>query len=727
MVRRRILSASGLLAISAVVGAAAPGAAEPPVGWVLDDGMIRCFKDAEAMQRSTPSFALSSVPGSRGPIPEDFPVKVRFSTTEDGKECVHIPIEPGTSLYGAGPVHGPLLRNGRTVVCWNTHAGGSGGVASAMSQSHPWILAVRTDGTAFGVLADTTWRCTIDLTDGIRFTADGPPFPVLVVNRESPEVVMRRFAICAGLMPMPPKWAVGFHQGGPYATESRVRGVAAGFRDRQIPCDAIWLDTDVMDDQRVFTIDPDRFPDPPKLIEDLLAQGLRTVWRVDPAVKALEGCLVYGSGTEGEHWVQTAGGETYRTDSGPGGRVFPDFTRPETQDWWAEFVQGFMSIGAGGMWCDMNEPAIPESPTGTMPEDNLHRGGRFFPKGLIEPGPHARYHNVYGSLMAGATRRGIRLADVDKRPFVATRAGFMGTFRSGATWTGDSAATWDDLAASVPMTVSLSLCAQPLSGALIGGTTGEADGTLYARWMGIGSLLPLARAHSGPGTMAREPWAFGPEVERTCRAALQRRYRLVPYLYTLIYRASKSGLPIARPAFFADPRDPALRGVDDCFLLGPDLLVVGAVTPDRSRVSAMPRGHWPSVSLVEGDTADPDLPALRLRPGGIVPVGPIMEYVDQRPLDPLTLMVCLDENGRAYGELYEDRGEGHDEHNGQFLFTCYEARTEDGAVVVRPTETHGLWQRPDRRLVVELHHPKHGLLTAEGKDGDAIRVALPGS
>lgn len=149
-----------------------------------------------------------------------------------------------------------------------------------------------------------------------------------------------------------------------------------------------------------------------------------------------------------------------------------------------------------------------------------------------------------------------------------TRASHLGGQRWAATWTGDNTASWDHLDMSLAMVLNLGLSGQPLSGPDIGGFVGAGDGPLFARWMGVGALLPFARGHTGKGNIDKEPWSFGREVENTCRLALQRRSRLLPYLYTLAREASLTGLPIARPLFFADPADPALRDMDDAFLLG---------------------------------------------------------------------------------------------------------------------------------------------------------------
>lgn len=687
----------------------------------LPTGAIRWDASEEGRRAALPSlsFADPSLRESMQDVGQSPSLRPHFSTDERGRHVAHIAIEPGTSLYATGENAGPLLRNGRVVEAWNTDSYGYREDTPSLYQSHPWVLAVRKDGTAYGVLADTTWRCEIDLRDGISFAADGPEFPLIVIEGDSPQAVMKGLAAHIGTIELPPLWAIGYHQCRySYYPEPRVREIAETFRTRAIPCDVIWFDIDYMRGYRVFTFDESHFPDPAKLNADLEASGFHTIWMIDPGVKAEPGYAVYDSGTAGDHWVKRADGSVYTGEVWPGQCVFPDYTRPQTMAWWADLYSDFMATGIDGVWNDMNEPAIFNVPSKTMPEDNVHRGG-----GDLSEGPHARYHNVYGMLMAKGTREGIQAANPDKRPFVLTRANYIGGHRYAATWTGDNAAEWYDLENSIPMILNLGLSGQPFSGPDIGGFIGNGDGQQFARWMGIGSLLPFARGHTGKGNRDKEPWAYDANVERTCRMALERRYRLIPYLYTLFEEASRTGLPVARPAFFADPADPALRSEDDSFLLGSDVLVSAKVTPLGDRLPVMPKGIWLPLNLHDG-AIDPDLPDLFLRGGAILPVGPVEQFVGEKPLDPLTLYVALDEDGSALGTLYEDAGEGYGYRNGEYLRTTYRAEKRGDKVHVSIDAAEGNMPRPERIFTVRVLLDGGMEATAIGRESETVIVDL---
>ncbi|HCT43947.1 MAG TPA: alpha-glucosidase, partial [Phycisphaerales bacterium] len=240
---------------------------------------------------------------------------------------------------------------------------------------------------------------------------------------------------------------------------------------------------------------------------------------------------------------------------------------------------------------------------------------------------------------------------------------------------------------SIPMTINLGLSGQPFAGPDIGGFAYNGDGELFARWMGFGTLFPFARGHTAKGNIDKEPWSFTPEVEATCRRALERRYRLLPYIYTLFHESATHGTPIAMPTFFADPSDLALRSEDDSFLLGDSLLVVAKATPEADRVSVLPKPidgvAWAKFDFesFDGgrDSKDSDLPDLYIKPGSIIVTAPVTQYFGDRPdqRDEITLLVHLDANGEATGTLYEDAGDGMEYMLGEYLLTTFKA-TRDG-------------------------------------------------
>jgi alpha-glucosidase len=325
--------------------------------------------------------------------------------------------------------------------------------------------------------------------------------------------------------------------------------------------------------------------------------------------------------------------------------------------------------------------------------------------------------------MSKATHDAMRIANPDRRPFVLSRSSYLGGQRYAATWTGDNVSSWEHLHWSVPMVLNLGLSGQPFCGPDIGGFAGTPSPELFAHWIGVGAFLPFCRTHNSlKGD--QEPWSFGPAVEEIARAALARRYRLLPYLYTAFREAATRGLPVVRPLFFADPTDVALRSEDRSFLLGRDLLVQPQWESATSRDCAIPEGRWRTLPLIAGEPdSERAHPRLRLRDGAILPVGQGGQMVAEAFSGPLTLFVSLDSAGRARGQLYEDAGEGFGYLDGDYLLTTYEARRIGTKVEVSVVRQEGRRPRTARALDVVLLTDEEER-RAQGTDGQVVQIAF---
>lgn len=632
--------------------------------------------DASCHQPS-PIFVQELVPTAA--LPHDWRLKPVFSQRE-GKQIATIHVGEGVDLYGTGEVTGPLKRNGRKISLWNidTPAYGVDG-GSHLYQSHPWVMGLRADGSAFGIIADNTWRQTISTDQDVVFESDGPAFRVVIIERPNVQQLMQALADLTGHMELPPLWSLGYHQcRHTYYPDGRVMEVADLLRKHQIPSDVIWMDIDYMNGYRIFTFNPDGFSNPLRLNDYLHQQDFKTVYMIDPGVKVEEGYFVDDQGTAGDYWVKDKNGQVFEGNVWPGACHFPDFTRPEVRSWWATLYKDFMATGVDGVWNDMNEPAIFGQPEGTMPRDNRHLGGEG-----VTAGPHLRFHNVYGMNMVRASRQGLLLANPQKRPFILSRSNFLGGQRYAATWTGDNLSHPDHLKLSVPMSLALGLSGQPFNGPDIGGFCENSNGQLVAEWTALGVYFPFVRNHNTKGTVAQEPWAFTPEVLDVCRTAINRRYRLMPYIYTLFREASTTGMPVMRPLFMADSKDLNLRSEDRAFLLGGDLMI----RPQWAEHTAMPQQEWQCLELEE--TADSYQCELRQRPGSVISLANLAQSTATLRTDSLTLLVCVDGEGKAVGQLYEDEGDGFGYREGRYRQTTIEATLRKKQLQVTLRQTDG--------------------------------------
>lgn len=661
---------------------------------LVGDGIV-CFEPEQFDITVTPMLILKETPSNLGEKPQGWDLNPVYEITDSGVMAT-VAIPEGTSLYGGGEVTGPLLRNGQKIKTWNTDTGmylvDNG---SRMYQTHPWVMGVRPDGTAFGVLFDTFHRGELlTADDRIEFTAEGTPYKTYIIDRESPQAVLKGLGELTGTIEMPPLWALGYHQCRfSYVPEARVKEVASTFREKNIPCDVIWFDINYMDGFRVFTISKDEFPDPEAMNSFLHENGFKSVYMIDPGVKVDPEYFVYAGGKEKDVFVKDAYGNEFHGKVWPGDCAFPDFTRPETREWWGELYKDFMATGIDGIWNDMNEPSVFDGPGGTIPLSCMHQGG-----GDLPAGRHQMWHNAYGRLMVEASRDGMLKSNPEKRPFLLSRSNILGGQRYAAMWTGDNAASYEHMKLSVPMSLTLGLSGQPFNGPDIGGFAYDSSPDLFGNWIGFGAFFPFSRGHASCDTKDKEPWAFGKEVEKESRMALERRYRLMPYIYTAFRNAHTDGQPVMAPVFFADPADASLRSEEQAFLIGPDLLVVPAFAENV----ATPANFNQKLSLVKGDTKGKYQSELRVRDGSIIPTGKIVQNMTENPFEPLTLIVCPDAEGNASGTLYWDEGDGWAFRDGNYTLLNFKAEKEGKNIVVTVDETEGSYPLDLGRINVEV-------------------------
>ncbi|KAJ6946656.1 hypothetical protein NC651_001381 [Populus alba x Populus x berolinensis] len=454
---------------------------------ILEDGIFRFDCSAEARAASYPSLSFIRSKDRDTPImSHSVPSYTPTYECVSGKQTVKFEFPDGTTFYGTGEVSGQLERTGKRVFTWNTDAWGYGPGTTSLYQSHPWVLAVLPNGEALGVLADTTLRCEIDLRKEsiIQFTAPSS-YPVVTFGLfASPTDVLKSLSHAIVVI------RLSNNAGGAMIQTREFARLPELFERRAYHVMLYgWILTTWM----AFA---ERFRDPQSLVKDLHDDGFKAIWMLDPGIKKEEGYLIYDSGSENDAWIKKADGEPFVGEVWPGPCVFPDFTQSKVRAWWALLVKDFTSNGVDGIWNDMNEPAVFKTVTKTMPESNLHLGDEEI--GGCQN--HSHYHNVYGMLMARSTYEGMKLANENKRPFVLTRAGFIGSQRYAATWTGDNLSNWEHIHMSISMVLQLGLSGQPLSGPDIGGFAGNATPKLFGRWMGVGAMFPFCRGHSEMST-----------------------------------------------------------------------------------------------------------------------------------------------------------------------------------------------------------------------------------
>ncbi len=567
---------------------------------------------------------------------------------------------PERRYYGLGERSGWLDRRGRRYTNWASDISPILPSTDALYQAIPFFLQLER-GQAAGILVDEPWRSVFDVAatdpERVEVRVDGPSLDLYAIAGPEPSTVLERYTALTGRTPLPPLWALGYHQSRwSYRTDAEVRAIVRAFRARGIPLDVVHLDIDYMDAYRAFTWDPARFPDPARLARDLRADGVRLVVIGEPSLKPEPGYRPYEEAAARGLLVRDGNGDVFEAEVWTKPAVFVDFLDPEARAWWGTLFRPLCEAGIAGIWNDMNEPSVRGTPGRTLPVDARH-GTRT----------HLEVHNLYGLCHARATWEGLRRLRPEERPFVISRAGYAGIQRYAAVWTGDNSSWWEHLEASVPMLLNLGLSGVPFIGADIGGFHGNADGELLVRWTQLGAFYPLMRNHSIRGSRRQEPWAFGEETAALVRDAIALRYALLPYLYTLMEEAAASGLPPMRPLFLHYADDPDTYHLHDEFLWGGDMLVAPVTRPGaRRRAVYFPRGRWADW-WTGAITAGPawtvvDAPLGRipvfLRAGAAVPVTPPRPHTPDRAVWEELEWRVFPELRQAQGAAVPRGGEG---------------------------------------------------------------------
>jgi len=594
----------------------------------------------------------------------------------------------GEHFYGLGERALGINRVGQRFTNWNTDYPAYQEWSDPLYTSFPFFIALRPceDGLrrAYGIYLDNSYRSEFDfggeMLDGFSFGAHGGEFVYYFIPGPEMTDVLRRYTAMTGRVPLPPRWALGYHQSRwSYFPDTEVTSIVRQFRERRIPLDAIYLDIHYMDAYRVFTWNPERFPDPRGLLNELRNQGVRAVVIINPGVKQDPGYFVHDEGLEKGMFVTYPDGSIYKGSVWPGACYFPDFTNPAVRQWFGDYYRLMQDAGVAGIWTDMNEPS--NHRFRTISEIALHA---FEGEG----GTHAEAHNVYGLLMTRATYEGLLRHRPDERPFVLTRSGFSGSQRYAAVWTGDNVSNWEHLRLTLPMLLSLGLSGMPFCGSDVGGFFDSPTPELFARWIQIGAFSPFFRTHTIFESMRQEPWSFGPGVETISRKFIELRYRLMPVFYTLFEEHGRTGLPIIRPLVLHYPQDTQVHDLDDQFLLGEAILVAPILYEGaHSRKIHLPAGRWydfwtGKAYVADGDTEyEPllfsslleEMPVL-VKGGTVIPLAPVLQHDGEREIVGLELRVFP---GTGISNLYEDDGVSFAYQRGDFRRTTFSLLESD--------------------------------------------------
>ena len=245
--------------------------------------------------------------------------------------------------------------------------------------------------------------------------------------------------------------------------------------------------------------------------------------------------------------------------------------------------------------------------------------------------------------------------------------------RSAIAFTGDTQGTWNTLASEAQLAQDEGSVGEPYVSDDIGsflGSSSTGNGNdpddLYLRWLQLGTFQPIMREHSNSGQNPRLPWEYDAATQAVGDQFMQLREELVPYLYTLAYQASATGLPMSRALYLDYPGQAAAYTNPTEYTLGPDVLVAPVTQPGASVAEQVwfPPGTWQDfftgATFTGPGTQTIDVPTSRMpvfvQEGGILPLQPSTGQAQTAGTAPITLQVHAGANG-SYS-LYDDAGTG---------------------------------------------------------------------
>uniref|UniRef100_A0AAX7UXJ2 alpha-glucosidase n=1 Tax=Astatotilapia calliptera TaxID=8154 RepID=A0AAX7UXJ2_ASTCA len=584
---------------------------------------------------------------------------------------------PSHNIYGLGEhVHRQYRHdtNWRTWPIFTRDAFPNGGTHNLYGH-YPFFLCLEDNsGKSFGVflLNSNAMDVTLQPAPAVTYRTIGGVLDFYIFFGDTPEQVVHEFLELIGKPVIPAYWSLGFQLSRwNYGNLSIVKETVERNRAVDLPYDIQYTDIDYMEDKKDFTYDKVKFAELPQFAEFLHEKGQKYILILDPAIATSKrvGDALYESydrGTAKNAWVTESDGVTPLIgEVWPGEAVFPDYTSQACIDWWVdEYERFYREVKHDALWIDMNEvsnfkqgsakgcasnnlnypPFIPNI------LDNLMYSKTLCMDAKQSWGNHYDVHSLYGYSMVLASEKALQRVFGANRTLLLTRSSFPGVGKYSGHWLGDNGANWNDIKWAIPGMLEFGLFGIPYIGADICGFFDDSTEELCRRWMQVGAFYPFSRNHNAEGYKPQDPAVYGADsaLVRSSKHYLNIRYTLLPYLYTLFYKAHTAGETVVRPVLHEFYSDSATWTVDRQFLWGKYLLITPVLDPmeqvgDRKRHVEM---YLPAEKL-----------GLHIRGGAILPTQKPNVTTTYSRRNPMGLIIALDDHDSAAGELFWDDGD----------------------------------------------------------------------
>ncbi len=570
-----------------------------------DDGMVTITTAALRLVVRLAPFHLEWFTAAGERLASDLPHRA-YTYDRTGRAIQHMMrLFPGERFYGLGETSGRLDKRGQRVTLRPVDAlGYNAETGDPLYKHFPFYITCPPEiGACFGLFYDNLALTSFDLGREIdafwgdfrSYRAEDGDFDYYLIAGENAQAVLDQFTALTGRPALTPDWALGYLGSTMSYTDApdaqiQLRRFVDLCQEHAIPCSMFHLSsgysTDDAGRRNIFTWNRSKIPDPTAMARYFHEAGIRLAANIKPhlltthpdyeQVRQLGGLIQDPDTGEPLLTMMWSGG---MGESAPGAYI--DFTSHAGYDWWkARIKEQLLAYGIGAIWNDNNEFEL-------WDDEAVCAGfGQPFRLGLGRP--------LQTLLMARASYEAVQEFAPGAPPYILTRSACPGVQRYAQSWSGDNFTSWHTLKWNIPMGLGMSLSGFPGYGHDIGGFAGPApDPELFVRWVQCGIFLPRFTIHSwnSDGTI-NEPWMH-PEVLPLIRQAIRLRYRLLPYLSSLMGEANAHGTPVMQPLFMASDDGGALASEFE-FMLGPDLLVAPIFEPGaRDRTVYLPAGvRW---------------------------------------------------------------------------------------------------------------------------------------
>lgn len=635
---------------------------------------------------------------------------------KDSTEILQFNLDNSEMLFGGGARALGMNRRGNRLALYNRAHYGYETRAELMNFCIPLVLsskmyAVHFDNGAIGHLdLDSKKNNTLEYE-----TISGRKTYQVIVG-DTWEDLVSNYTDLTGKQPMPARWTLGnFSSRFGYHTQEEVEKTINRFQSDGIPVDAIildlyWFGKEVKGTMGNLDWDKDQFPNPEKMIADLKAKGVKTVLITEPFI--LTTSSKWQEAVDKKVLVTDKSGKPATWDFYFGNTSVVDIFKPEGNQWFWNVYKRLINQGVGGMWGDLGEPEV------------------FPSKVVTAAGKADEVHNIYGHNWAKLIADGYKKDFPNQRPFILMRAGYSGSQRFGMMpWSGDVSRSWGGLQSQMEIALQMGMQGMAYMHSDLGGFAGDYfDNELYLRWLQYGVFNPIFRPHAQED-VASEVAYKDVHTKAKAKKAVELRYQLLPYNYTLAFDNNQKGTPLMRPLFFEEPTNEKLFNEKESYFWG-DAFLIKPITKAgvMSTEIYFPKSNnwfdfYTGKKYTAGSTetvavAETSIPTF-VRGGSFVPMIETIQNTSKYSLENFNLHFYFDDSVKtSTGKLYNDNGETPEAfEKGQFEILNFNGNVNGNTLVLKLTATVGKnYVSTDKNVTVVVHNLKAKRIFVNGQE-----------